>query len=131
MGGAIGLHLAHKGGGRDFTVAHEDDDGQQDRGYDVEDGAGQDNQQPLPGLLVIEGPGIVEFLVLADELTEAADGESAQRIADPLMLLGNKLGPHAHRELIHPDMQQPGYAVMAELVDNHQYAEHEQRREDG
>ncbi len=70
---------------------------------------------------VVDGTGVVESSSSPMNLQNPPMGKGAQTIQMPffLLVLEIKLGPHAHRELIHPELEQPGYTVMAQLMENH------------
>ena len=105
----------------------EDNDKPQDQ---VHEGAGADDQDPLPDLLVAEGPGIAGAAVLPFHADKAADREKPQGIAGLPIPEVEEGRAHAEGKLVDPDFTELGGGKMAALVDEDDDGEDEDGNKD-
>ena len=91
--------------------------------HKVHEGTGHQNQRPLPGRLIGEGPGLVAVFILPGHGAEAAEGHAAQGIHGLPLLPLEEDGAHAHGKLLHLYAAELRHGEVAQLMDDHQKAE--------
>ena len=95
----------------------------------VHERTGRQNDEPFPPDFGGKGPGIVGFLILALHGAVAAHGNAAQGIERLAALLFHDGRAHADGKLVHLHVQRLGREKMAQLVDEDQKAENQDRNE--
>ena len=91
----------------------------------IHEGAGHQNDQPLPPGRIVEGSGVVALLVLALHGAVAADWQQAQRIEGLPSLRLQELRAHVDGVFVHLHARELGRDEMAELMDGDQEAENQ------
>ena len=91
--------------------------------HKVHEGTGHQDQRPLPGRLIGEGPWLVAVFVLPGHGAKAAEGHAAQGIHGLPLLPLEEDGAHAHGKLLHLHAAEFGHREMAQLMDDNQHTE--------
>ena len=114
----IGDHRGAEGGGPRIQDQHN-----HQPQHKVHEGTGHQDQRPLPGRLIGEGPGLVAVFVLSGHGAEAAEGDAAQGIFRLPLFPFEDGRAHADGKLLHPHAAGFGGGKVAQLMHGDQHAE--------
>ena len=91
--------------------------------HEVHEGTGHQDQCPLPGRLIGEGPGLVAVFILPGHGTEAAEGHAAQGVHGLPLLPLEEDRAHAYGKLLHLHAAEFGHREVTQLMDDNQKSE--------
>ncbi len=130
----VRLHGSH----HRFQLGHarnlENHEENQRRQQHVEGRPGGDDQNPLEHRLVVEGHrdvfgGQVRVGLFAHHLDESAQGDAGDSVIGAAHGLARQPGTESQGKNFHPDPAEPGHDKMAELVDEHEHAQNNDKRQ--